>query len=118
MKSACCASIILKYTYLAIFNEYGVPKSSLTRYLRNTYPLLQSSNLNHLQKRVEKGEISRGKVIEILGLTVKMNKSGIPTYLNEHKDLLVVTSADIEGVHPRKKSLRYCREVIKRVNKK
>ena len=34
IQSACISRILLKTTYLVIFQEYGVPKSSLTRALR------------------------------------------------------------------------------------
>ena len=76
-----------------------------------------------------------------------MNKSGQPTYLNEDKESLVIATANIEGSHGlpfdchgvamqfqnvakavksqcgdneilHKSSMRYFREVIKRVNKK
>ena len=47
---------------------------------------MKSSNINHLQKSFEVGDISRGKVREISGLIVQMKKLGRPTYLNEHKD--------------------------------
>ena len=73
MKSECCSKILFKYLYLAIFNEYGVPKSTFTKYLRNIYPLIQYSNLNYLKNRVEVGDISKGNFRETLGLTLKMN---------------------------------------------
>ena len=52
-----------------------------------------------MQKRVEVGEISPGKVREIVNLTVRMKKSGQPTFLDEHKESLVIASANIEGDH-------------------
>ena len=85
----------MKYTYPIIYKEYGVPKSSLTRALREIYPLTQSRNLNDLQKRVEVGGISWGKVIEIVKLTVQIKKTGRRTYLNEDEESLVVASANI-----------------------
>ena len=71
----------------------------MTRALREIYPLTQSRNLNDLQKRVEVGGISRGKVREIVKLTVQIKKSGQKTYLNKDKETLVVASADNEGDH-------------------
>ena len=89
----------MKTTHPVTFQEYVVPKSSLKRYLRKIYSLLQGRNLSHLQKRVEVGGISLDKVIEIAKLTVRMNKTGQQTYLNEDKESLVIASDDIEGGH-------------------
>ena len=61
--------------------------------------VLQSRNLNDLQKRVEVGGISRGNVRGIGNITVQIKKSGQQTYLNEDKESLVVASANIEGIH-------------------
>ena len=58
----CIARIIFKTIHPFIFQEYGVPKSSLTRDLRKTYPLIQNRNLTHLQKIVEVGGVSLIKV--------------------------------------------------------
>ena len=74
--------------------EYRVPKSSLTRVIRKIYPLLQSRNLDHQQKRVEVGAISLGKVISVVKLIVLMKKEGQQTYLNEDEDSLVTLSAN------------------------
>ena len=70
LQYVCISMILLKTTYPVIFQEYGVPKSSLNRYLSKIYPLLQSRNLFQLQNRVEVGEISPGKVRAIVKLTV------------------------------------------------
>ena len=78
---------------------YGVPNSSLNRDLLNIYPLLQCGNLAHIQKRVEVGEISPGKVREIVKLKVQMKENCRPTYLNEDGESLVIASAEIEGGH-------------------
>ena len=147
LQSACITRILLKYTYPVIFREYGVPKSSLTRDLRKIYPPLQINNINDQKNRFEIRGISWYKVGEIVKCTVQMNKSGQRTYLNEYEDSLVVASANIEGGRglplewrgieqqlqnvvksinsqfgdyniKEKSSMRYCLEVIKRVNKK
>ena len=91
--------ILLKYNYPVSLKEYGVPKSSLTIYLRKIYLLPQSRNLNDFQNIFEVGGISRYKFREIGKLSVNMNKSGRRTYLNEDKESLVVASAEIEGIH-------------------
>ena len=80
------------------FQEFGVPKSSFNRYLQKIYPLLQSRNISHLQKRVEVGEISPGRVIEIVKLKVGIKKNGRPNYLNEDNQSLLILSAGIEVV--------------------
>ena len=98
-QSACIARILLKTVHPVILQEYGVPKSSLTRVIRKIYPLLQSRNLDHQQKRVEVGAISLGKVISVVKLIVLMKKEGQQTYLNEDEDSLVIASANIEGGH-------------------
>ena len=62
LQSAYIARILLKNIHPVIFQEYGVPKSSLNRDLRKIYPLLQSRNIAQLQNRVEVGEIPLYKV--------------------------------------------------------
>ena len=86
-------------------------------------------------------------MIEIVNFTLKINKAGQQSYLNQYEEPLVVASANIEGVHglplelcsvaqqlkniikadkyrfgfhniKNKSSIRYFREVIKCVNKK
>ena len=89
--------ILLKSTYPVVFKEYVVPKSSLTRSLRKTYPLIQSRNLNDLQKIFEVGGVLWVNFIEIVKLSVQMKKSGRQTYLNEDEKSLVFVSACIEG---------------------
>ena len=118
----------------------------MTISLWKIYPLLQSTNLNHLQTIVEAGDISWGKVRAFVELKVQMKKAGRPTCLNEEEDSLVFESANIEGVHglplgcngfahqlqnfikfvksqcgdydiQGKSSLRYFRELIEHVNK-
>ena len=89
----------MKTIHPVIFQEDGFPRLSLTKDLRNIYPLLQGRNISHLQKRVEIGGISPDKVIEIVKLTVQMIKSGQRNYLNEEEESLVISSSDIEGGH-------------------
>ena len=83
----------MKSIHPFIFQEYGVPKFYLNRYPRKIYPLLKISNLSYLQNRVAVGEISPGKVREIVNLKVRMKKNGRPN------ESLVITSANIEGGH-------------------
>ena len=132
---------------LSYFPGIWSSKSSLNRYLQNIYSLLKSRNIAHLQKRVEIGEISPGKVREIVNLTVQMKKPCQPPYLNEDEESLLIAPAGIEGGHGlpldchgvaiqfqnvvnavktrcvynnilQKSSMRYLQVVIKRVNKK
>ena len=128
--------ILLKYSYLVIFNKHVVPKSTFNRYIHNIYPLFQCSNITYLQKIFTAGIISQGKVREVVGLTLHMKKAGLRTYLHENKESLIVLSAKIEGDHgltldrqlsksqvwwlknQRKLSLRYFRTLINYVNKK
>ena len=63
------------------------------------YLLLKCSNINDLEKRVEKIETSMGKVIHIAGLSAYINKIYRPTYLSNCKDYLIVAAVDIEGGH-------------------
>ena len=119
----------------------------MTKDIQKIYPLIQIRNTDHLQNRVEEGDISWGKVRSIIGLIVQMKKSVHPNYMNKDKDLLIVASAKIGGDHglplefrgvaqkwknlvkavkyrcgdydiQEESSLRYLRKVINRVNKK
>ena len=58
IKSECCDRIMLIFYYQAIFKEYGLPKSTLTKYLWNIHPLFKFSNSNALKSIVETGEAS------------------------------------------------------------
>ena len=89
----------MKTIHPYILQEYRVPKSSFNIDILKIYLLLQSRNLAHLQKRVEIGGISPGKVKEIVKLTVQMKKVVRKNYLNEYKESLVIVSADIEDGH-------------------
>ena len=95
LQSTCIARTLSETTHPVIFQEYGVPKSSLNRDLQKIYPVLQSMNPAQTQNRVEVGEIYPGKVIEIIKFSVGMKKPGRPTYLNEDKDSFVIASANI-----------------------
>ena len=55
--------------------------------------------MNDLKNIFEEIETSRGKVGEILGLSALLNKIVCPTYLSSDKDYLIVSDAEIEGVH-------------------
>ena len=92
LQSACISRVIKKTIHPFFPQEYWFLKSSLTRSLRNIYPIIQNSTLSHLKHRVEVGGISPGKVREIVKLTVRMNKLGWRTYLNEDKESLVIVS--------------------------
>ena len=48
---------------------------------------------------VEARETSRGKVRENLGFSASMNKIGLPTYLINDKDFLIVAASDIQVGH-------------------
>ena len=76
IRSACIARSILKTIYPVIFHEYEVPKSSYTIALCKINRLLQSRNLNNMQKRVEVEGIPWVKVRDIVKFTVQLNKSG------------------------------------------
>ena len=76
-----------------------MPKSTLTINIRKIYHLLEFSNFDYLGNRVDMGEISSGKVREVVGLSEAMNKMGHPTYLNNDEESFIVTLADIGGVH-------------------
>ena len=76
-----------------------MPNFTFTESLRNIYPLLKCSNLNYLKLRVGKGETSRGKVREIVGLLAHMKKSGCTTYLIKYEESLLFSSVEIEGGH-------------------
>ena len=45
------------------------------------------------------GHVPRSKLIEVLQLSIKNNKVGIPTYLSSEKEEFVVSASHIEGSH-------------------
>ena len=64
-----------KFTYQDILENNVVPDSTLTINIRKIYPLLKFSNIYHLLNRVEEGEVSRVKVLEVVGFQVTMNEN-------------------------------------------
>ena len=74
-------------------------KYNLTRTIQKLYPLLNCSNPNKLKKRVEAGELSRGKVRELVGLTEAETNIRTPTYLINNEDSFMVSATDNEGGH-------------------
>ena len=67
IKSACCVKVMYKFTYQDILENNVVPDSTLTINIRKIYPLLKFSNIYHLFNRFEAGELSRVKVLEVVG---------------------------------------------------
>ena len=48
---------------------------------------------------LNRGDVSRSKVLEIIRISVQTIKVGIPTYLNSYEEALVVALAQIKGAH-------------------
>ena len=97
--TACHIRILLNTYYAQLKSEYGIPNSTLKRYLEKICPPLKCRNAQHVHQMLKKGEVLRSKVLEIIKMSVQRIKVGISTYLNSDEESLVFFLADIEGAH-------------------
>ena len=67
--TACKIRVLSNTSYAHLKSEYGIPHSTLKRYLAKICPSLQCRNAQHLHQMLKKGEVLRSKVLE----TIKMN---------------------------------------------
>ena len=87
---------VLSNTYDAkLKSEYGIPNSTLKRYLAKVCPPLQCRNAQHVNKMLKKGEVLRSKVLEIIKMYSQRIKVGRRTYLNSYEEAMVVALAEI-----------------------
>ena len=95
-----CHIWVLSNTYYAqLKSEYGIPNSTLKRYLAKVCPPLQCRNAQHLHQMLKKVEVLRSKVLKMINMSVQKNKVGRPTYLNSYEEALLEALAEIEGAH-------------------
>ena len=97
--TACQIRVLLNTSYVQLKSEYGIPHSTLKRYLEKICPPLKCRNDQHVHQILKKGEVLRSKVLEMIKQSVQRNKIGIPTSLNSDEEALVAASAEIEGAH-------------------
>ena len=129
-----------------IQDNFGVPKTSLQRYLNIIFLSLKCSSLKHLWYLIGLGEISNKTVRKTITENIIKQELGHNSYLLKDKEAYIVATTEIEGVHglPRYTTtiseelqqvlhgvgrrdvaktitldsvLRYARRVIARVNK-
>ena len=66
--------LLCNKSYDQLKSEYGIPKSTMKRYLAKICPPLQCRNAHHLHQMLKKGEVSRSKLLEIFKMSVKKIK--------------------------------------------
>ena len=91
---ACQIWVLYNTSYAQLKSEYGIPKSTLKSYLEKVCPPLQCRNFQHIHQILKKGEVLISKVLEMIKISVQINKFGKPTYLNSDEESLVVALAD------------------------
>ena len=87
--------VLSNASYDQLKYKYGIPKSTMKRYLENICPPLQCRNTQHVHQILKKGEVSGSKVFEIINMFVQNVKVGKPTYLNSDEEALLVALAEI-----------------------
>ena len=97
--TACKPWVLLNTSYAHLKSEYGIPHSTLKRYLAKICRPLQCRNAQHVHQKLKKGEVLRPKVLETIKMTFHKIKIGRPTYLNPYEEALVVASSEMEGDH-------------------
>ena len=97
--TACQIRVLLNTSHAQLKSEYGIPHSTLQRYLAKICPPLKCRNTQHVHQMLKKGEVLRSKVLEMIKQSVQRNKIGRPTYLYSDEEELVVALAEIEGAH-------------------
>ena len=71
-----------KSSYSEILVKFGVPKSTLTYFLKVIFPPLKSSSLKHLRDLMGVGRITKRivrEVIEKIVVTKKKGKQNLPS---------------------------------------
>ena len=90
--TACKLRVLSNTSYAHLTSEYGIPHSTLKRYLAKIYQPLQCRNAQHAHEKLKKGEVLRSKVLDTIKMTVHKIKIGRPTYLNQDEEALGVTT--------------------------
>ena len=76
---ACKIIISDKSSYSEILVKFGVPKSTLTYFLKAIFPTLKSSSLKHLWYLMDVGKITKKIVREVIEKIVSTKKMGNKT---------------------------------------
>ena len=91
--------ILLKSSCAAIQDNFGVPKTSLKRYLNVISPSLKFSSLKHLWYLMSLGEISNKTVRKTITENIVKQELGHKYYLIKDKEAYIVETTEIEGAN-------------------
>ena len=75
--------------------KYCIPRSTTKIHQRKNCHPLECRNTRKFQKMMKKGEVPKSKLIEVLQISVKNHKLGIPTYLSLYEEKLLVEASEI-----------------------
>ena len=64
LSTACKLRVLTNISYAHLTSEYGIPHSTLKRYMAEICRLLQCRNAQHVHEKLKKGEVLRSKVLE------------------------------------------------------
>ena len=91
--------ILLKSSCAAIQDNFGVPKSSLQRYLNILFPSLKCSSLKHLWYLMRLGKIRNKTVRKTITEKIVRFEVGHETHLLKDEEAYIVATTEIEGAH-------------------
>ena len=69
--TACQIRVLSNKSCYQLKPEYGIPRSTLKRYLAKICPPLQCRNAQHIHQMLNRGEVLRSKVSEIIKISVQ-----------------------------------------------
>ena len=84
--------ILLKSSCAAIQEKFGVPKTSLQRYLNILFPSLKCSSLKHLWYLMRSGEISNKTVRKTITEIIFRFEVGHKTHLLKDKEAYILAT--------------------------
>ena len=79
--------------------KYGINSSTMKINLSKIFQPLQCKNMRNFNQKMKIGKVSRSNLREVLQLSVRNNKVGIPTYLSPDKEVFVIAEVEIEVYH-------------------
>ena len=88
-----------KSSYSGILVKCGVPKSTLTYFLKVIFPPPKGFSLKHLWDLMGVGKITNRIVREVIEKIVVTKKRGYITYLLKDEEAYIVGTSEIDGAH-------------------
>ena len=70
LSTVCKLRVLTNTSYAHLTSEYGIPHSTLKRYLAKICRPLQCRNAQHEHENLKKGEVLRSKVLETIKMSV------------------------------------------------